>query len=163
MTVSLCICLQSSQHLWEHALIFRGVFMFVCMCVCVCVCVCVRACMSACVWVCLSLWCVLFLFVLHLFNLIILLYDLSVCFCVVILAIVQHTLSKNRRLFQLDKVELEFKDHRVHQLWALAQKTSWSAKELESFKVICQNLCVFASAWKEFLNCSGSDKFPQTK
>ena len=43
--------------------------------------------------------------------------------------------------FQFDKEELEFKDHRVYQLWAVAQKTNWSPEELQSFKVTFLNPC----------------------
>lgn len=35
---------------------------------------------------------------------------------------------------ELEKEDPDFKDHRVHQLWALAQKTGWTEDELESFK-----------------------------
>ncbi|KAK7111519.1 hypothetical protein V1264_011134 [Littorina saxatilis] len=35
---------------------------------------------------------------------------------------------------KFDKEEPEFKDSRVYQLWAVAQKTDWPAEELQSFK-----------------------------
>lgn len=36
---------------------------------------------------------------------------------------------------QFDKEEPDFKDNRVYQLWAMAQKTNWSEEERNSFKV----------------------------
>ncbi|XP_076455833.1 alpha-2-macroglobulin receptor-associated protein-like [Babylonia areolata] len=35
---------------------------------------------------------------------------------------------------ELEREDPDFKDHRVHQLWAMAQKTGWTAEELQSFK-----------------------------